>query len=120
MSKSVICDRYTYDLIVSLKYNGLYNERASNILLKLIPKPDLRFMLDIPEDVSNVRKDDTKDAVNIKQSDSATDYLRSHRKTFLYIAKSLNIPVIDGTKDFEELNEEFYNQIIQTYINKQK
>lgn len=120
MSKNVICDRYTYDLIVSLKYNGLYNERASNILLKLIPKPDLRFILDIPEDVSNSRKDDTKDAVNIKQSDTATDYLRLHRKTFFNIAKLLNIPVIDGTKDFEELNEEFYRLAVQTYLNKQK
>jgi dTMP kinase len=120
MSKSVICDRYVYDLIVSLKYNGLYNERASKILLKLIPKPDLVFILDIPEDVSNLRKDDTKDAVNIKDSDSATDYLRFHRKSFLESAKSLNIPVIDATKDFKELNEEFYRQAIQTYMNKQK
>jgi len=120
MSKSVICDRYVYDLIVSLRYNGLYNERASKILLKLIPKPDLVFILDIPEDVSNLRKDDTKDAVNIKDSDNATDYLRFHRKSFLEIAKSLNIPVIDATKDFKELNEEFYRQAIQTYMNKQK
>jgi dTMP kinase len=120
MSKSVICDRYVYDLIVSLRYNGLYSERASKILLKIIPKPDLVFMLDIPEDVSNLRKDDTKDAVNIKDLDNATAYLSFHRKSFLEIAESLNIPVIDATKDLKELNEDFYKQAIQTYINKQK
>ena len=120
IGKSVICDRYVYDWIAALKYDGLYNERASKILLKIIPKPDLVFILDIPEEVSNVRKDDTKDAVNIKDSDSALDYLTIHRKNYLKIAKSLDIPVIDATKDLKELNEEFYKQIIQTYINKQK
>jgi dTMP kinase len=120
IGKNVICDRYVYDWMADLMYDGLYNERASKILLKLIPKPDLVFMLDIPEVVSNSRKDDTKDAVNIKDSDNAVGYLRIHRKNYLKIANSLNIPVIDATKEIKELNEEFYTQIIQIYINKQK
>ena len=120
IGKNVICDRYVYDWIADLMYDGLYNERASRLLLKLIPKPDLVFMLDVPEDISDSRKDDTKDAVNIKDSDNAVDYLSIHRKNYLEIAKSLNIPVIDATKEFKELNEEFYKQIIQTYISKQK
>ena len=120
IGKSVICDRYVYDWIAALKYDGLYNERASKILLKIIPKPDLVFILDIPEEVSNVRKDDTKDAVNIKDSDSAMDYLSVHRRSFLEIAQSLNIPVIDATRDFKELNEEFYKNIIRVYLNMNK
>jgi len=120
IGKSVICDRYVYDWIAALKYDGLYNERASKILLKIIPKPDLVFILDIPEEVSNVRKDDTKDAVNIKDSDSAMDYLSIHRRSFLEIAQSLNIPVIDATRDFKELNEEFYKNIIRVYLNMNK
>ena len=120
IGKNVVCDRYVYDWIADLMYDGLYNERASKILLKLIPKPDLVFMLDIPEVVSNSRKDDTKDAVNIKDSDNAVGYLRIHRKNYLKIANSLDIPVIDATKEFKGLNEEFYEQIIQTYLKKQK
>ncbi len=120
IGKNVICDRYVYDWIAALKYDGLYNERASKILLKIIPKPDLVFILDIPEEVSNVRKDDTKDAVNIKDSDSAMDYLSVHRRSFLEIAQSLNIPVIDATRDFKELNEEFYKNIIRVYLNMNK
>ena len=120
IGKNVICDRYVYDWIAALKYDGLYNERASKILLKIIPKPDLVFILDIPEEVSNVRKEDTKDAVNIKDSDSAMDYLSVHRRSFLEIAQSLNIPVIDATRDFKELNEEFYKNIIRVYLNMNK
>lgn len=119
IGKNVVCDRYVYDMIASLMYDGLYSERGSKILLKLIPKPDLIFMLDIPEDVSDSRKSDTKDAVNIKESDNAIDYLRIHRNAYLKIAESLNIPVIDATREFDELHEEMYLKVLQTYIDKQ-
>lgn len=120
IGKNVVCDRYVYAWMADLMYDGLYSENATKILLKLIAKPDLVFMLDVPEDVSDLRKDDTKDAVNIKDSHNAIDYLSIHRKNYLNIAKSLNIPVIDTTKEFMELNENFYNIIIQTYMNEQK
>jgi len=34
------------------------------------------------------------------------------------IAKSLDIPVIDATKEWNELHEEFFNKIIETYKHK--
>jgi len=120
VGKNVVCDRYVYDLIASLTYDGLYNEKASKILLKLIPKPDLVFMLDVPEEVSDLRKGDTKDAVNIKDSDNAIDYLKIHRNDYLQIAQSLGIPVVDATREFDELHEEIYKQVLQTYTDKQK
>ena len=120
IGKNVVCDRYVYDTIADLIYDGLYSERASKILLKLVPKPDLVFMLDVPEDISDLRKKDTKDAINIKDSDDAIDYLRIHRNAYLKIAKSLKIPVIDATKDFEDLHEKIYKQVLCAYVEKQK
>lgn len=119
IGKNVVCDRYVYDMIADLEYDGLYNKKASKILLKLIPEPDLVFMLDIPEDISDLRKDDTKGSVNIKDSDSAIDYLRNHRRNYLKIAKLLGIPVIDSTGDLDSLHEEIYKKVVNTYINKQ-
>jgi len=115
IGKNVICDRYIYDTIADLIYDRLYNERASKILLKLIPKPDLIFMLDVPEEISILRKDDTKDAVNIKEYDDVIDYLKIHRNMYLKIAKSLKIPIIDTTKDFRELHEKIYKQVLYAY-----
>lgn len=119
IGKNVVCDRYVYDMIASLMYDGLYSERASKILLKLIPKPDLIFMLDVPEEISDSRKKDTKDAVNIKESDDAIDYLTVHKKDYLRIAESSNIPVIDATREFDELHEEIYLKVLQTYMDEQ-
>jgi len=116
IGKNVVCDRYVYDMVADLMYDGLYNEKASKILLKLIPEPDLTFMLDVPEEISGSRKSDTKHAVNIKESDDAIDYLRIHRKAYLGIAESLNIPVIDATREFDELHEELYSKVLQKYM----
>ena len=119
VGKTLFCDKYTYDLIIMLMYNGLYNERASRILLKSVPQPDLSFILDIPEDVSNLRKDDTKEGIDSRREEIDTmDYLKIRRKSFLMIAKSLDIPVIDATKEWNELHEEFFNEIIETYKHK--
>ena len=120
VGKNVVCDRYVYDMIADLMYDGIYSEKASKILLKLVLKPDLVFMFDVPEEVSDLRKDDTKDSVNIKDSDDAIDYLRVHRESYLKIAESSGIPIIDTTKDFERLQTEIYKQVCQTYISKQK
>jgi thymidylate kinase len=100
-------------------YNGLYNERASRILLKSVPKPDLTFILDIPEDVSNLRKDDTKEGIDSRREEVDTmDYLKIRREYFIMIAKSLDIPIIDTTNKWNELHEEFFNKIINRYKNK--
>gem|GEM_PF-615991 len=120
MGKNVICDRYVYDAIADLMYDGLYNEKATRILLKFTPKPDLVFILDLPEDISYSRKNDTRNAVNIKDSDEPIEYLKIHRENYLKIAESLNIPILDATKKFEELHEEIYRQILYTYLNKQR
>lgn len=120
IGKNVVCDRYVYDMIADLMYDGIYSKKASKILLKLVPKPDLVFMFDVPEEVSDLRKDDTKNSVNIKDSDDVIDYLRVHKKSYLKIAESLGISVIDTTKDFEGLHEQVFGQVCQTYINKQK
>ena len=119
IGKTVFCDRYVYDLIATLMHDGLYNERASKLLLKLAPQPDLAFMLDIPADVSDLRKDDTQGWLDEREvGESAPEYLELMRKNFMTISKSLNIPIIDATKGIDEIHEELFNKILETYKNK--
>ena len=119
VGKTVFCDRYIYDLIATLMHDGLYNERASKILLKLFPQPDLAFMFDIPAEVSDSRKDDTQGWLDEREvGEGALEYLEIMRKNFRSISKSLNIPITDATKGIDEIHEELFNKSLGTYKNK--
>ncbi|MCK4349131.1 MAG: hypothetical protein KAW47_11000 [Thermoplasmatales archaeon] len=119
IGKTVFCDRYVYDLIATLMHDGLYNERASKLLLKLSPQPDLAFMLDIPAEVSDLRKEDTQGWLDEREvGESAPEYLKIMRKNFMAISKLLNIPIIDATKGIDEIHEELFNKTLETYKNK--
>ena len=119
VGKTVFCDKYTYDLIAMLMHDGLYNERASKILLKLIPQPDLVFMLDIPESVSDSRKDDTQTGLEkLRVEQDVLEYLKIKRESYIKIAKSLDIPIIDATQDWGALHEKIFSRIIEDYKNK--
>lgn len=119
IGKTVFADKYVYDLLTTLMYNGLYNEKASRIMLKLFPKPDLVFIFDIPVAVSNKRKDDTIEYVRKFGSDQDIDkYLKIRREGYIKIAKSLGTPIIDARKDFNTLHEEIFNKIVERYKNK--
>lgn len=119
--KVIICDRYIYDHIAQLMYDKLYNERAVRIMLKLIPNPSLSFIFDVPEQVASYRKRDTQEMLKIwKFEDDAEKYLREMRKNYLKIADSMNIPIVDATKDFKELHEEIYRHVFKAYMLCQK
>jgi len=119
--KIVICDRYIYDHIADLMYDGLYNEKAVKFLLKLIPNPDVSFIFDVPVDIAITRKADTKDVLESwRFEDSVEDYLNKQRRNYFEIAELLRIPIVDATRDFKELQREIYGRIIHTYINRQR
>ena len=107
--------------IADLMHDGLYNENAVKFLLKLIPNPNLSLIFDVPVSTALMRKSDTKDVLKTwRFEESAEEYLNEQRENYLRVAKSQNIPVIDVTKDFDELHEEIYKQVLQAYIAKQK
>lgn len=119
VGKTVFCDRYVYDLMATLMHDGLYNERASKIMLKLFPQPDLAFMLDIPPEVSDLRKDDTQESLDgWRMEEDALEYLKVMRENFMNISKSLNIPIIDTTKELNDIHEKLFNKVLETYKNK--
>jgi len=119
IGKTVFLDKYTYDLIAMLMHDGLYDEKASKLLLKIIPQPDLTFIFDIPEKVSDERKDDTQEGLDkLGVDQDLMEYLRIKRESYIQIAKSLNIPTIDSTRDWNVVHEEMFRLIEEAYKNK--
>ena len=119
VGKTVFADKYVYDLLTTVMYDGLYNEKAARIVLKLIPKPDLVFVFDVPEEVSNKRKDDTIEYLKKFENDQDVDkYLKIRRDGYIKIAKSLGIPIIDATRPWNELHEVILNRILENYKDK--
>ncbi len=99
LGRAVICDRYIYDVVGFLAADGHYSEKQIRKSLRhylhLFPKPDLTFLLDLPEEVAYQRKNDIP----------SLSYLSEPREIYLSMAKSQEIATLDGTKDPSELAE---------------
>ena len=91
---SIISDRYIYDTIINdiSLYAGLSLDETNDLLRKawyFIPKPDIVFLLHVPEQVAVQRKNDIP----------SLDYLRIRNKLYCEIAGSLQFLTLDGTID---------------------
>lgn len=98
--KNLVCDRYIYDTVVDLGVDlGYSNEKIKNRINQLLdfsPKPDLVFLVDLPEEVAFSRKDDVP---SIK-------FLYEKRKLYKKIGDEFEMIVLDGTKSVSELSKE--------------
>ncbi len=99
-SRNLVCDRYIYDMLADLSVNfdrtddGI-RELASHPLIRLFPKPDKVYFLDITAEVSVQRKDDPN--VMDKQ------YLVDRAKIYSYLSDLLGFVRIDGNKSIDEI-----------------
>jgi thymidylate kinase len=87
----VVCDRYLWDSTVDLaalnnkKPEWLLN-RVNKFMWRLIPRPTLTFLLDIPADEALKRKDDIP----------SSEYVYSRIEHYRHLAKNCRIILIDG------------------------
>lgn len=95
--QNIVCDRYVYDTIINDMLDSSYSadkvERLLERLFLILPKPDVAFLVDVPEEIAFNRKNDVP---SIK-------FLTRRRPLFLSIAKSQNLIILDGSKDLKEL-----------------
>ena len=63
---------------------------------RFFPKPDIVFLLDIPEEIAYERKDDVP----------SIEYLSDRRSIYLDVAERSGMRVLDGRKSVTELVEE--------------
>ncbi|MDI3488524.1 MAG: hypothetical protein PWR26_1241 [Methanosarcinales archaeon] len=97
MGKNVVCDRYVYDVIVNLAVelhlSREETKRLARWCFRVLSKPDVLFLLDVPEDVAYKRKDDVP----------SIEYLRERKRVYMDVAEDGGIIRLDGTKSVDEL-----------------
>lgn len=91
---SIICDRYVYDTVINdiSLYAGLSVDETKDLLRKAwncIPKPDIVFLIHVPEHVALQRKSDIP----------SLNYLRIRNRLYSEIADCQKFLLLDGTKD---------------------
>ncbi len=108
LGKNIVCDRYVYDTIITdLAVDMSYSRGKVKRLLQhcffLLPKPDLVFLIDVPEEVAFYRKNDVP----------SIDYLKERKKIYLDIAQECGMNILDGTQELMELESEVKEKVFQ-------
>ena len=89
--KYVICDRYFYDFYLSFEYYGYADEFIKLLCFKILPKPDLTFVLDVPPKIAYERK-----------KEHPLNFYVEQRRRYLHLASRFNLNLIDTSKEFDE------------------
>ena len=101
---TIMCDRYLFDVVIGdlavhSSYDARQIRRSLNAGFRVLPEPDLVFLIDLPEEVAIRRKDDVPHI----------EYLSERRRLYLRLAETYPIVKLDG----EETPEELMRQIVQ-------
>lgn len=104
---TLVSDRYAYDTIITdlsvdLNYTDETLKSMLSNLFKVIPSPDIVFLIDVPEEIAFSRKDDVPDI----------NYLRERRSTYLKVANWCNMIVVDGSKTLSEIENLILNKVL--------
>lgn len=103
----IVLDRYIYDTIISdlavhLNYSSAYTEEAIQRGLSILPRPDVVFLIDLPEEIAYARKDDIPHI----------DYLKERRAFYQMLEAWPEVVLIKGESPLETS----INQMLQTAI----
>lgn len=106
--KNIICDRYVYDTVITdlsvdMNYSKDKVTNMLNNLLRFFPKPDITFLIDVPEEMAYKRKDDTP----------SIEYLKERRMVYLDVGKEYRMVILDGSKKLEKLQCEIEERVFQ-------
>ena len=98
--KNIICDRYIYDTIITdiAIDKQLSIKEILDIIdncMKRLPKPDLIFFLDVPENIAYRRKDDV----------ISSEYLKDRKIHYEKVAHHLKMKIINGTLNISEIEK---------------
>jgi dTMP kinase len=107
LGKNIVSDRYVYDTIVNLAVNLGYSPEDFLLMLRkfmpIFPKPDLTFLVDVPEEIAYQRKKDIP----------SLDYLKYRRKLYSVIENEYELPRLDGTASLGEQKHLICNSLMK-------
>ncbi|MEM2900446.1 MAG: dTMP kinase, partial [Thermoplasmata archaeon] len=98
-NRLIITDRYIYDILV-FRYYDMYYPFIEDAFMKIAPKPDLVFLIDVPPELAFERKKEYTLEHRIKE-----------REIYLEYAHRLGFRVIDNTKPFIDVSQNILNEI---------
>ena len=109
--KNIVCDRYIYDTVITdLSVDMNYSrDRVMNLLdnlLRFSPKPDITFLIDVPEKTAYQRKNDTP----------SIGYLKERRDIYLDVGKEYEMVILNGSKSLKELRKEIRKRLLNKKI----
>jgi len=103
--RHIICDRYVFDSIADLAADFRYLtprlNRSLDRFFTLLPKPDVIFFFDLPEEAAYKRKRDIP----------SLEYLQMRRGYFLSMAQRYNMVPLDGSLSPEILEGIIWRRI---------
>ena len=73
---------------------------------RLLPRPELVFVMDVPEEIALQRKCDIP----------SIDYLKERRRLYLHLARKNKAVILDGTKDLTELETIIRDKVLERVI----
>ncbi|MDI6701687.1 MULTISPECIES: dTMP kinase [Methanothermobacter] len=111
MGRSIICDRYIFDTVVTdlssdLNYSDQRIKKEIDRFFRFFPEPTMSFFIDVPVDVAFSRKDDTP---SIK-------YLEERVLNYRNVASSYNMTVLDGSCDMNEIKDFLLREISEKVV----
>lgn len=103
--KQLVCDRYFYDLIVTLALDLDLSDSDINHLInsltKKMPIPNLNFLIVIPPESAYKRKSDIP----------SINFLNERQQLYLKISKKCNMVLLDGTKTKTEISNQIQKSV---------
>ena len=97
----VIADRYVYDLIVSRIVVNAHIKLLTQLLYRVMPKPDLMILLDVDEDMAYIRKHGEKNLHELKLL----------RKIYLHVTEKLNWKIINANKPLSFVFKDLWSEV---------
>jgi dTMP kinase len=91
--RQIIFDRYVYDTVLNASLTANWSPDITQwlvrALLRVLPKPDVVFLIDLPELVAFERKNDIE----------SVEYLQERRELYLEMADVFGFIKLDGLED---------------------
>ena len=97
MGKRIIIDRYVFDTVLNVSLTANWppgiTHRILGALLKILPRPNVVFLIDLPEVVAFERKKDIQ----------SVEYLQERRHLYLEMAGLYGFIKLDGQDEPEAI-----------------
>jgi len=105
----VVCDRYSFDAAAEMECSLAPGDRLNRLPIKLMlalsPRPDVAFLLDIPEEVCAERKSENTDPA----------YLARQRQAYLKLAARHNLRIKRTDSEFKETADAVTREVLTSY-----